>query len=528
MVNESDSAHTLSRTLIVVLVLAALLAFALRVVPQPRTIDDAFITFRYSRNLVDGEGFVYNTGSRTLGTTTPLYTLLLAGVSLLTGSDLYPWLALWINALADAVTVILLGLLLFRISGRVVLAGVIGVLWAISPMSVTFAVGGMETSVAVLFSVAAAWAYFEGRGWWMALFSALGVLTRIDAALWVGPLFLHQAYIALRAALAEGRLRNWRSWVPWRDWLTFAVVVIPWHIFSLAYFGTLFSRSAAAKRVAYDVAPLHALTRLLQHIATPFLEHETLGIPGIVIGIFLYPALAAVGTLFVLRQKPRLLPFVLYPWIYVVAFSVANPLIFRWYLAPPLPAYFVAIVLGLWALGGTIAESVKRPQALPVGVGIVGVLWALLSLNAWVLEPDHGPDRPAPDMAWHEIELNYRVMGEMLRDEFGTTPETVVAAGDIGAVGYYSHAHILDTVGLITPEIIDYYPLDEAILVEGENYAVPPAIVLDYQPQFIVFMENFVANGLAQDPAFVAQYEIVHEIATDYYGGRMILYQRRD
>jgi len=53
--------------------------------------DDAFITFRYADNLAAGHGFVYNIGEHVLGTTTPLFTLLLAafrviGVSPMNGS----------------------------------------------------------------------------------------------------------------------------------------------------------------------------------------------------------------------------------------------------------------------------------------------------------------------------------------------------------------------------------------------------------------------------------------------------------
>ncbi len=38
------------------------------------------------------------------------------------------------------------------------------------------------------------------------------------------------------------------------------------------------------------------------------------------------------------------------------------------------------------------------------------------------------------------------------------TLDDFLAAGDIGALGYYTSAHMLDTVGLITPAASDYYP----------------------------------------------------------------------
>ena len=63
----------------------ALLAVALRLLPGPQTTDDAYITFKYVRNLASGLGLTYNPGEHVLGTTTPLYTLSLTGLYLLLG-----------------------------------------------------------------------------------------------------------------------------------------------------------------------------------------------------------------------------------------------------------------------------------------------------------------------------------------------------------------------------------------------------------------------------------------------------------
>ncbi|MEB2289101.1 MAG: hypothetical protein OZ934_13425 [Anaerolineae bacterium] len=514
---------TPARAFFAALVLIILLTVGARLLPGPRTVDDAFITFRYSRNIVEGHGFVYNPGVRTLGTTTPLFTLLMAGAGWITGSDDYPWFALIANTAADALSAVLLALLVRRLGGGAVPGAIVGVLWAIAPTSVTFAIGGMETSVAILWMVAAASAYVAGRERWMALFAALGVLTRVDALLWVGLFFAHQLFVAWRA----GRGRGWAR-LPWRSWAIFVATLAPWYLFSAAYFGGLLSRSLSAKRVVYIVDDFQALVRLLQQMATPFFEYETFGVPGIAVGIVLYPALAAVGTLYAVKRQPRALPFLLYPWLYVAIFSAMNPLIFRWYLAPLLPPYFVAIVMGVWALAGAVAEAVQHPRLGPVASATLGALFVALSLNAWVLHPDHGADRPAPEMAWHKIELNYRRMGEILHNEYGVDEATVVAAGDIGAVGYYSRAHIFDTVGLVTPEVSAYYPLDASLLAEGANYAVPPALIMDYEPDYVVLMESFVRNGLARDTSFKQRYAQARIFATDYYGTGMILYQRRD
>src|SRR5512137_2367998 len=84
------------------------LAIVARLIPGPRMVDDAFITFRYARNLVHGAGLVYNTGERVLGTTTPVYALWMAALSLVSRSQNFPILALITNALADGASTCLL------------------------------------------------------------------------------------------------------------------------------------------------------------------------------------------------------------------------------------------------------------------------------------------------------------------------------------------------------------------------------------------------------------------------------------
>src|SRR5215210_5968342 len=96
---------TKSRALFTAAACAGLLFLIwLRLHQPPNTVDDAYITFRYARNLATGVGFVYNAGERVLGTTTPAYAMLLAALSRLAGFYDYPRLALMVNALINALT----------------------------------------------------------------------------------------------------------------------------------------------------------------------------------------------------------------------------------------------------------------------------------------------------------------------------------------------------------------------------------------------------------------------------------------
>ena len=273
----------------------------------------------------------------------------MAGISLVTGSENYPWLALIVNALADACTAVLLALLLYRLTHQIALAAIVGGLWAINPMSVTFAVGGMETSVGILWAVAATYAYVMRRERWMALLAALGILTRIDTVLWVGLLFLHQLITHWRESRGQTRLLGR---LPWQSWLIFLGALAPWYLFSWAYFGTLLSRSLAVKQLAYRVELLQAVTRLVQHVATPFFEHETLGSVGIMIGIVLYPTLAGIGTFYASKRYPRLLPYLLYVWVYVTHFQPHESAHFPLVSGPGAACLFSGDFVGRVGAGG--------------------------------------------------------------------------------------------------------------------------------------------------------------------------------
>jgi hypothetical protein len=255
---------------------------------------------------------------------------------------------------------------------------------------------------------------------------------------------------------------------------------------------------------------------LLQHYTTPFLEHLTFTTRWIAVGVFLYPVLCGVGARMVLRSKPSAWVVLIYPWAYLVAFAAANPLIFRWYLAPPLPFYFLGIFLGFERLSQDLRTSL--PALVATGVAV------LLTLNGWTLHPDHGPDRPAPEMAFIRLELLYQQVGEDLRGQIA--PDEVLAAGDVGALGYYSGARILDTVGLISPQSVAYYPLPDSFYVI--NYAMPPDLIIELEPDFLVLLEVYGREGLLRDAEFLSTYRLLETLPTDLYGSHgMLIYGRR-
>ena len=503
-------------------VLIVILALTARLIPGVRTIDDSYITFRYARNLLAGEGFVYNPGEAILGTTTTLYALLMTGLGALTGGvdAPFPQLALGINALADAATVWLLWALGRKLKAR--WAGTAAALvWAVAPYSVTFAIGGLETSLYVFLLTAAVYAYLDRRYPLAALLSGLAFLTRPDALILVAPLTLDRLIRSVRKSEPKIKIL---------EVLALSVLPLAWIVFATCYFGSPIPHSVQAKIGAYHLESTEALVRLLQHYATPFMEENVLGIPAIGVGLVIYPALYLIGGRAAYRREKRLLSFILYPWLYLIIFAAANPLIFRWYLTPPLPAYFFFILFGMEELLTSLLHLpaqyplVQRSWKSVLLVGCIFIFPLSFLLASWELHPDHGPDRPAPQMAWYKLELLYQQAAEIAAPYLDEN--SLLAAGDVGVLGYTTGVRILDTVGLNSQEPLAYYPLDDRYYVI--NYAIPPDLIIAQQPDLVIFLEVYGREGLLKDPRFTSQYELVQKLPTDIYtSDGMLIYRHR-
>ncbi len=519
-----------------------LIAATARILPGARTIDNSFITYRYVRNILAGNGFVYNPGEHVLGTTTPLYTFLLSGIGFFTGGEQapFPLIALGLNALFDAVTCLLLLHLGRRLGGS--LAGIgAALVWAIAPFSVTFAIGGLETSLYVLLLTATVTAYLENRFILAAFIGALALLTRPDALILLGPLAFDRALevtglgdrLGIRSRHAQNQIRS----RPWMEIAVFAIPVLLWVASSTAYFGSPLPHSITAKSVAYRLPSEAAFVRLLQHYSVPFMGNQTFGSWWIAVGMLLSPFLFLVGARYAMRKEAHIWPFLAYPWLYFAVFAIANPLIFRWYLTPPLPAYMLTILIGVERLTRDVISRLparanaqhppqRKAMANIASAALVVALPLLLVSQDWVLSPDHGLKRPAPGMAWYQLELLYRQAADSLAAEIKQQPSTpTLAAGDVGVLGFFTGARILDTVGLNSPQSTEYYPFDPSEYVI--NYAIPADLILDQQPDYIVILEVYGRKSLLPDPDFQQAYRLRQKIPTDIYGSDgMLIYER--
>jgi len=186
----------------------------------------------------------------------------------------------------------------------------------------------------------------------------------------------------------------------------------------------------------------------------------------------------------------------------------------EWYLVAFVPILVVSIFVAIQALG--------RRCGPEVAVGAASLLLtAQLAGLDWRQFPD--PSFLKPRAAIDERERVYLVAGERLRRL--VRENDVVAAPEIGALGYTCDCTILDTVGLVTPEALVFYPLSSDLLVI--NNAIPPALIRHLKPSFVASLDVFMLRSALRDPVFTRTYEVMFSLPATSFGSRQFLTYRR-
>ncbi|MGQ9815874.1 MAG: ArnT family glycosyltransferase, partial [Candidatus Roseilinea sp.] len=439
--------------------------------------DDAYITYRYADNLRRGVGLVYNPGEWVLGTTTPLYTLLL-GLGGLVVSDL-EWLGHWLGIVSWALAG-WAGLALFWHTGRLRAGLFACILMSLQPL-IAHSVG-METPFLVLLMLAAAWAWMTNRRWPMIIFSAALLLTRQDAALWL---------------LCLGVGRWWREKrFPIYEAAGALLLILPWFVFAQARYGSFVPNSVIAKLGQTSVMPVGGQAPFPQM----FWAHWTGGAHlALVIAMVI---LAGVGVWAALRERGRFAWLIAWTVLYLFIYTWLGVASFPWYFVPPLIGVSLITALGLGSLLGDAPLATTRREMrmalFAAGLACLGTIgWRQLDRTLSAVSERRG------------YLSEYRQVGAWLNQN--TPANARVASIEIGVIGYLSQRPILDTMGLVSPEmtghLLGWY--------QTLGYAVS-----QLKPEYVVALTETAWNGIIDQWWFVRHY---HPVARF---GRATLFER--
>jgi hypothetical protein len=417
------------------LVMLIMLGVLLRLIWASNThfiYEDAFITFRFAHNLAAGRGFVHNLGERVYGTTTPLLTLLLAGWQMA-----FPGHIIVGTQLLGFASAIMTQAILWDGLGR---AGItdarrwLALALLVIPNKLWVRdMGGMETPLVIALMIATGWAVL--RGWPIRAGALAGLLlwTRIDAVFWV-------MAMSMVLGLAERRL-------PWQFTVAAGMTYLPWVLFATFYFGSPIPHTIIAKELSYTVTNFQPLSHHLSvawNFLAPFYIPPEWG-RFWQIGLATLTSLCAAWGAVQLRRIAVLNVLTVFWVIEITRVTITRATFEGRYLIPLLVITLILAGLGL----GALWKSLSRVGPLWRWGGALGLALVLaVSLGISYREAEFYRRSQS-----YRNEASLKAMGVWLNQN--TPANATVLLEPLGYVGYYADRHMIDVVGLVTPQIIE-------------------------------------------------------------------------
>jgi hypothetical protein len=233
----------------------------------------------------------------------------------------------------------------------------------------------------------------------------------------------------------------------------FALPALPYLALNLRVAGNLLPNTFYAKQAEYGpvLASVPLWVRWARVAWATVIGAQILLIPGC-----LYAAYNAVTL-----RKPALILPLAWWFVLVTSYAVRLPVTYQHgrYVIPAIPAL---LLLGVWGTKGLPRLHRVPRQALLISVPLLLVIF-------WI----RGAQQYAADVRIIDSELT--AAGVWLSGH--TSPSALVGAHDIGAVGYFSQRTLVDTAGLITPEVIPFIRDEERLLSFLEEEKVDYVVI---------------------------------------------------
>jgi len=484
------------RRIIFWLCLLALIVSVLGVAMIGHRADDAYVTYRYAKNVLAGKGFVFNEGEPVLGTTSPFHAFMLVALGW-AFSDL-PTVANTISAVSAFVlsaTILLIG-----VSVGAPRAGGAGAVM-VATCTHTFLFAPLET----VFAAALSWLLilFHIRRRWLpfAATAAIALMTRADSLLLVG--FL----------TAVDLFRSRRPGQTFRIVGLILGLTSPWLLYATIVFGSPIPNTAFAKS-GWAGQTSAFLSEMWPKVFSDLL----LGSP---VASIVVIVMSFIGAAVVVVDRRLRVLWIVPVWmvLYVVAYTALGlSYAFSWYYYPLVCGCLVLAGYGIdWLLREIDA---RLPGLRGAGRRIIAATAAAaaVGLVAWQVSHTLAVARQLPTAKWSGArDTIYRNVAEWLNAN--ARPGSSVAMCEVGAIAYYSDVRVIDLWGLVTPAVIEH-------VKHGDfEWAVR-----HFRPDFVV--SHYRKKGTKPGPtrwltSSYHDYRLVQSFETAAYPFIIDLYQRR-
>lgn len=452
------------------------------------TIDDSWIGFRYSQNLADGKGLVWNEGERVDGATNFLWALTTAAIIKL-------GLGVEIGVKVLGILLSILSIFLMYGISKTILdkknktsekwAVLAAIFFGLTPALAFWAVSGLGSSLYLAILLSAMyffvkeekenWPYFSG------IFFALLALTRPEGIAFFGICFLYRTW---RVYKKEKTLKGLIKWA-----FLFLIIYLPFFIWKIGYYGDILPSTFYAKKLL-------------------------LGGTGYVLDFLLYVIPFILLGAISIALKPDKIKTLL-------AIMFLIPLLVTLNIAPLSGPYYRFVIASfpfiyLLAVSGIkeICEIANKKKII-VAVAIIALLLFVL-LNPLTIKKMNIYAKNHMESQDELVDL-----GKWLRENVPEDSLLVTEHG--GAIPYYSKLKTIEMWGL----------LDKKMSREG----IDIEYILSKEPEIFIFSDIYETedtsrpgmkelNLLYKDEEFLKEYHLIKE--WPYGTSKLYVYQKNE
>lgn len=434
---------------LVILSAATYLTLSWRVEGIGFPLDDAWIHQTYARNLIEHGQWSFVVDQPSAGSTAPLWSAVLTLGFLV---KLAPFAMTFFLGAACLLALAILGFLAWRelIPIKANWAFALSIILAFEWHLVWAALSGMETLLhaAVITLILLLPILNWQRMFWIGAMIGLCVWVRPDAITLLGPILL---IIILRERGDLSRLARQSGLL----FFGFGIFFGAYLFFNWQVAGSLWPNTFYAKQSEYMI---------LQEI--PFLVRwfDQLSMPLIGVGSLLLPGAVYLLVHAVKQRRVAVIAGMIWWIAYAGLYAWRLPVTYQHgrYIIPTMPIYFIwgSVGTGMW-LRFQDSQTWRRVLSRSLLAAVFVVLFLFWGI---------GGRRYAQDVAIIETEMVQTAI--WLNDH--TDQDALIAAHDIGALGYFTTHPLLDLAGLVTPDVIPFIRDEEQLEVymtaEGVDY----------------------------------------------------------
>ena len=406
-------------------------------------LDDPWIHLTFAKNLVDYHSFSYfKNEMATAGSTSPIYTLLLAAGFFVTSNEMILSYVLGIAFL------ILSSLFFYKLSscdfGKENIYALLVTAVFLSDKWMNFiSVSGMETTMFIFILIATVYFYRQKKVVPFGIFLSLILWARPDGLAFIGAIVV-DIFIQNYFAKTDPGIKLFSK----NDFMKIGIIVA---VFFALYVLMNYTLSGSLLPNTYNAKLTYYAPEFRSR--ADFLKGEvwnyfTSGSYGIVMTGFFAGTILALFDLFKKKYNNNFL-YIIFILAFVFIYWYKLPYAHRFgrYMMPVIPFMIIVSSVGFKELFKSFGKYLNNRTIAVYGtVVILGLITVLSFYNylenksVYITECKYINDRQVIAAKW-------------IKDN---TKETdVIATHDVGAIGFYSQRKIVDVAGLVTPELIN-------------------------------------------------------------------------